>query len=212
MDLPAPSEDVARLRDAIERAEPPIALRLRVGRQITQAHEQRARRRRAFAVVFAVAGALVASALLLVPPRGSAPTVVQVVQVAAAAPRAPAPQVDRTDRRRLAARVDDVWFPNWRPLRWRPVGRSSRALHGRRAATVYYARDDGRRIAYTIVAGTLTWPKETRVVTNGWTQLRVYSAAGRRVIGWRNGGHVCLIAGPRSLPEQALLALAAGDA
>jgi hypothetical protein len=213
MDRPAPSDDVARLRDAIERAEPPAALRLRVGRQIAQAREQRARRRRAFAGVLAAAGALAAIAVLLVPPRGSAPTVVQVVRVAAAAPRAPAPSVDRTDRRRLTERVDDVWFPNWRALRWRPVGRSSQSLDGRRAATVYYARDDGMRIAYTIVAaGTLTWPKDSRVVTSGWTRLRVYSGAGRRVVGWRNRGHLCLIAGPRSLPESTLLALAVGDA
>jgi hypothetical protein len=213
MDSRTPPDDVARLRAAIERAEPPAALRLQVGRQIAQARKQRARRRRAFVGVLAAAGALGASALVLVSPRGSSPTVEQVVRVAATAPRAPAPPVDGTDRRRLAAHVDDVWFPSWRGLHWRPVGRSSHAIGGRSAETVYYARDDGVRVAYTIVAGgALPWPNHTRVVTYGWTRLRVYSDAGRRVIGWRRGDHLCLIAGPRSLPKAALLALSEGDA
>jgi hypothetical protein len=213
MELATPPEDVARLRAAIERAEPPTALRRRVGRQLTEAREQRAHRRRASLGVLAAAGALIAGTALLALPRGSPPTVVQVVRVASAAPRAPAPPVDPADRSRLAAHVGDVWFPSWRSLRWRPVGRSNQAIAGRSATTVYYARDDGARIAYTIVAsGTLPWPEDTRVVTYGWTRLSVYSAAGRRVIGWRKLGHQCLITGPRSLPQAVLLGLAAGDA
>src|SRR3954451_19689356 len=213
MELPTPPEDVARLRAAIERAHPPAALRRRVGRQVTHAREQRARRRRASIGVLAAAGALAAGAALLVLPRGSPPTIVQVVRVAAAAPRAPAPPVDPADHRRLAAHVDEVWFPSWQSLRWRPVGLTRRAIAGRRATTVYYARDDGVRIAYTIVAaGTLPWPKDTGVVTYDWMRIRVYSAAARRVIGWRKLGHQCLITGPRSLPQAALLALAAEDA
>src|SRR3954447_18468066 len=142
METPTPPEDVDRLQAAIERADTPAALRLRVGRQITEARERRARRRWASIGVLA-AGALAASAVLFVLPRGSSPTVVQFVRVAAVAPRAPAPPVDGSDGGRLAAHVDDVWFPSWRSLRWRPVGRSSQAIAGRRAATVYYARGDG---------------------------------------------------------------------
>lgn len=213
METPTPPEHVARLHAALQRADPPTALELRVRRQITQARERRARRRRTAVGVFATVGALGASAGFLVLPHGSPPTVVEVVRLAAVAPRVAAPPVDRTDRRRLAARVDDVSFPSWRSLGWRSVGRSSQTIAGHRAETVYYARDDGAHIAYTIVAaGTLPWPRGTRAVTRGWAQLRVYWDGGRRVIGWRKLGHQCLIAGSLSLPEETLLALAAGDA
>ena len=185
MEIPTPPEDVARLRAVIERADPPAALRLRVGRQITQARAQRARRRKASVGVLA----------------------------AAAAPRAAAPPVERADHRRLAAHVDDVWFPSWRRRRWRPVARSSQTIGGRRSQTVYYARDDGRRLAYTIIASrTLPWPSDTRVVTRGWMRLHVYTDGERRVIGWRERNHQCLIAAPRSLSEAPLLALAADEA
>jgi hypothetical protein len=213
METPTPPEDVARLRAAIERADPPAALQARVGQQITQARKQRARRRRTFVGVLAAAGAVVASALLVVLPRASSPSVGQVLRLAAAAPRASAPPVDRADRRRLAAHVDEVWFPSWRGRRWHPVGRSSQPIGGHRSETVYYARDGGPRIAYTIIASrTLPWPSDTRVVTRGWMRLHVYTEADRRVIGWRERGHQCLIAAPRSLPEGTLLALAADDA
>ena len=212
MEIPTPPEDLARLRGAIERADPPAVLRLRVGRQITRAREQRARRRKASVGVLAAAGVVAASALLVVLPRGSPPSVVQVVRAAAAAPRAAAPPAERADHRRLAAHVDDVWFPSWRGRRWRPVGRSSQTIGGRRSQTVYYARNDGRRIAYTIVASrTLPWPRDTRVVTRGWMRLHVYTDGERRVIGWRERNHQCLIAAPRSLSEAPLLALAADE-
>jgi hypothetical protein len=210
METPTPSEDLARLRAAIERADPPAALQLKVGRQITQARRQRARRRKAFAGAFAAAAAVAASALLVVLPRGSSPSVVQVLRLAAAAPSATAPPVDRVDHRRLAAHVDDVWFPSWRERRWQPVGRSSGELGGRNSQTVYYARAGGPRIAYTIIASrALPWPGDTRVVTRGWMRLHVYTEGGRRLIGWQESGHQCLITAPRSLPEASLLALAA---
>ena len=158
-------------------------------------------------------GAIAASAALLLPSRESFPTVVQVVRVAAVSPRGPAPPVYPRNSRRLAAHVDDVWFPTWRAFGWRAVGRSRQTIEGRRAATVYYAHEGGAHIAYTIVAaGALRWPAGARVVTRGWRRFRIYSDAGRRVIGWREQGHECLIAGPRSLSEDALLGLAVWDA
>lgn len=213
METPTPPEDVARLHTAIERADPPAALRLRVGRHIALARERRARRRKMSIGGLTAIGTLAATVAVFVLPRRAPPSVGQVVQVAAAASRTNAPPLDRTDPRLLAAHVDDVWFPSWRALPWRAVGRSSATVGGHLAATVYYAREDGPRIAYTIVSGgTLPWPASTRVVTRGWMRLHVYSDGGRRVIGWRKRGHECLISGPRSLPEATLLALAAGDA
>ena len=212
METPTPPEDVARLRAAIERAEPPGALKARVGRQLAQARERRARCRATEVGALAAVAALATAVVLLVQPRGSSPTVVEVGRVAAAVPRAPAPPLDAAHPYRLAAHVGGVWFPNWRLLRWRPVGRSSQAIAGRRAATVYYVRDDGARLAYTIVAAKgLGWPADTRKVVRGWTRFRVYSDAERRVIGWRRLGHECLLAAPRSLSQGALLALAAGE-
>jgi hypothetical protein len=79
--------------------------------------------------------------------------------------------------------------------------------------TVYYTGDRGAHVAYTIVGGgALPWPDDTRAVTRGWMRVHVYSEGGRRVITWRNRGHQCLIVGARSLPEAALLTLAAAEA
>jgi hypothetical protein len=213
MEIPIPPEDIARLRAAIERADAPAALRLRVGRQITRARERRARRRRLSIGALAAAGALAACVVVFVLPRSSPPWLAQVVRVAAEAPSAPAPALDGADPRRLAAHVDDVWFPSWRALRWRAVGSSSKTVAGRTALTVYYGRGDGARIAYTIVGGgPVPWPSDTRTVTRGWLHLHVYSGEGRRVITWRWRGHQCAIVGPRSLSEATLLALAADKA
>src|SRR3954452_1268005 len=213
MQAPTRLEDVARLRAAIERADAPPALQLRVARQITQARARRARHRKVSVGALAAAGTLAASVAVFVLPGQSPPTIAQVVRVAAEAPRAPAPSLDAADPRRLVAHLDHIWFPSWRALRWRAVGSSSRTVAGRPAITVYYARDDGTRIAYTIVGGgALPWPGETRAVTHGWMRLRVYSDDGRRVVTWRERGHQCVIVGPRSLPEATLLALPADEA
>jgi hypothetical protein len=211
METPTPPEDVDRLRAAIERADAPAALRLRVGRQIRLARQYRARRRRMSIGVLAAGGTLAASVAVFGLPRGSPPSVMQVVRVAAEARRAPAPPVDRTDPRRLAVHVDDVWFPSWRGLHWHAVGRSSETVAGRRAVTVYYARDDGVQVAYTIVGRKWSWPNDARAVTHGWMRLHLYSGDGQRMVTWRERGYQCVIAGPRALPEATLLALAADD-
>jgi hypothetical protein len=211
METPTPPEDVGRLRDAIERADPPAALRLRVDRQIAQARRQRARRRTVSIGGLAAAVALAALAAVVVVPHGSVPSIAHVVRVAAEAPTAPAPPIDAANPGRLTAHVGDVSFPSWRAVGWRAVARSDTTVAGRDALTVYYGRDDGTRIAYTIVDRTLPWPEYARAVTSDWTRLHVYATDGRRVVTWRWRGHQCVIAAPRSLPEQTLLALAARE-
>lgn len=211
METPTPPEDVDRLRAAIERADAPAELRLRVGRQIAVAREHRARRRRMSIGVLAAGGTLAATVAVFVLPRGSPPSIMQVVRVAAEARRAAAPPLDRTDARRLAAHVDDVWFPSWRGLHWRAIGRSSKTVAGRRAVTVYYARRDGVQVAYTIVGRTWSWPNDARAVGQGWMRLHLYSGEGQRVVTWRQRGYQCVIAGPHALPAATLLALAADD-
>jgi hypothetical protein len=212
MDKPTPPEDVARLRAAIERAAPPAALGSRVGRQIARAREKRARRRRMSVGGFALAGGLALTVAALALPAGTQPSIEQAVRVAAAASLAPAPAVDSAAPRRLTAHVDDVWFPSWHALRWRAVARSSETVAGSPALTVYYARGDGVRVAYTIVGRTLPWPDHSRAVTYNWTKLYVYADSRQRVITWRARGHQCVIAAPRSLPASTLLALGAAEA
>jgi hypothetical protein len=77
---------------------------------------------------------------------------------------------------------------------------------------VYYARDDGVHVAYTIVDREWTWPNDARVLAHGWMRLHLYSRNGQRVVTWRQRGYQCVIAAPRALPEATLLALAADDA
>jgi hypothetical protein len=211
METPTPPEDVDRLHAAIERADAPAELRLRVDRQITTAREHRARRRRMSIGALAAGGTLAASVAVLVLPRESPPSIMQAVRVAAQAPRAPAPPIDRANPRRLAVHVDDVWFPSWRGLHWRASGQSTETVAGRRAVTVDYARDDGVRLAYTVVDSKWSWPKDARAVTHGWMHLHLYSGDGQRVVTWRHGDYQCVIAAPETVPAATLLALAGED-
>jgi hypothetical protein len=212
MEKPTPPEDVARLRAAIERAAPSPALRSQVDRQVVRAREKRSYRRKMSVGGLALAGGLALTVAALVLPVATQPSIEQAVSLAAAASRAPAPAVDSADPRRLTAHVDDVWFPSWRALGWRAVARSSEAVAGSPAQTVYYARGAGTRVAYTIVGRTLPWPDHARAVRRGWAKLYVYADSRQRLVTWRERGHQCVIAAPRSLPASTLLALGAAEA
>ena len=128
-----------------------------------------------------VATATAAAALMLLL-AGGAPAVDDVVAVALR----PA-----TARPAGTEQLDGLRFP--RPANWRAVGVRSDTVDGRSTRTVFYERD-GKRVAYTIVAGP---PLDDR---SGHLRSR-----GRAVFEWVRDGHTCVISGS---VDDALLAKA----
>ena len=79
--------------------------------------------------------------------------------------------------------IDGLTFPTYED--WRATGVRSDVIGGRQTRTVFYERD-GRRIAYTIVAGPALDGGETR---------RLMKIDGRPAVQWTKAGHTCLVSG-----------------
>ena len=77
--------------------------------------------------------------------------------------------------------IDGLRFP--RPAEWQAVGARSDVVDGRTARTVFYERG-GRRLAYTIVAGS---------ALDGRRWLK--GSDGRVAFTWTRHGRTCLISG-----------------
>ena len=74
--------------------------------------------------------------------------------------------------------------------------------------TVFY-RKEGRRIAYTIVAGDqLAWPPGSDKAEREGTKLRTFKDGDRTVVTWRRNGRTCVLSAT-NVPEDQLLELAA---
>ena len=68
-------------------------------------------------------------------------------------------------------------------------------LDGRRATTVFYAKN-GRQIGYTIFAGQpLVVPSSAAGVRGNGTELRLLTVDGRPVVTWLRRGHTCVLTG-----------------
>jgi hypothetical protein len=87
-------------------------------------------------------------------------------------------------------------FPNPRePLGWRPVGTRVDRVAGRRATTVFYARN-GRRVAYTIVAGeALDPPRDRQRTIRDGIAFATFASNGRQAVTWLRRGHTCVLSG-----------------
>jgi anti-sigma factor RsiW len=148
----------------------PLELRRRVC-------ELRSRRRRIllrrWLPVGFVATATATAALLLLL-AGGAPAVDDVVAVAL---RPATAQPAGTEQ------LEGLRFP--KPDQWRAVGVRSDTVDGRTTRTVFYERD-GKRIAYTIVAGPPLNQKAQHLRTRD----------GRAAFEWVRDHHTCVISGP----------------
>jgi anti-sigma factor RsiW len=188
---------VAALHHArsVERA--PQGLRVRID-ATRPARLSRARWRLVYAGGGAAALAAVVLGLVLVLPGGSpgAPSVSQAAALAARGPAKAAPAPDPAHpAARLNESVDDVYFPNWTSaFHWRAMGERTDRLNGRAATTVYYEWD-GRRLAYTIVAGpALALPPGQTTNVQG-TALDTVALNGRQVVTWLRSGDTCVLSG-----------------
>jgi anti-sigma factor RsiW len=172
----------------------PARLRARLEAQ----RVSRSRKSRVWTGYGALAGAIAAAAVAVVlvlsggAPRS--PSISQAAGLALRAPSAPPPAPDPSDpHTKLAARFQEVYFPNWSStLGWRAVGMRRDRLDGRPTTTVYYERGD-RLVAYTIVGAPALSPPSGAVTWSNGFELRVLSEAGRTVVTWRRAGHTCVL-------------------
>jgi anti-sigma factor RsiW len=151
-------------------------------------------RRVRLAAALAATAAVVTLALVLAI-SGGGPTVQDAVALASRPPTPPAPGAYHGHPTLLRYDTDRIPYPNWQQaFGWKAVGARTDRLDGRTAATVFYARN-GRRVAYTIVAGkALAKPGDHTTVRKG-TELRTLRVDGRLVVTWRRKGHTCVLSG-----------------
>lgn len=222
MDQPTPDEQrlAEQGRDAIARAvadtRAPLHLRERI--EADRARLRRTRRRRSLlapAAAFAVLVALVVVGLLVNGDRhaigggrGGRTTVLAVAALGERAPTSGAPRRDPAKRGSLDVAVGDLAFPAYAggPP---PAGARADLIAGAQSRTVYYARPDRTRIAYTIVRGTqLPGVQGARLVRWRGRNYRVARAGDRLVVFWELRGNTCVLSAPAGVGADALLRLA----
>jgi hypothetical protein len=197
----------------------PESLHRRIESLVASHQSQRSPRRgvRRFSVLGlasagAVAAAVVAVAIAVgLNGGGGAPTV-SFSQAAAPTLRAatlPAPPESSAHRAQLAAAVNGVRFPYWdERFGWRSTGARTDRVDGRSITTVFYADSSGRRIGYTILAGTPA-PRVSggKVAWHGGVPYRLLTENGASAVVWQRDGHLCVLSG-RGVSSATLLRLA----
>ena len=200
--------DQRRAIDAVrthtgERA--PLALRLR-----RRALAPAGGRGRSPLFALALTGALGAFVWALVAVGGgqSALTVADAATLAAR-PAAAAVLEPADDHATLPdLRAAGLPFPYWEDhFGWKATGVRGDAVAGRALTTVFY-RNDGRRIAYTIVPGTRlpVVPGAETIIRSG-VVVHVSTDDRRLIVTWLRRGHTCVLSGV-DVPLSTLTALA----
>ena len=199
-DTPLTPDDIA---DALTAARERDVAPARLHAQIRAMHAQQSRRPAwrgsgVFAGAFGTAVAAVVALVILIAPGGTpgAPSLAQAVALSTRSPApnsAPGPDTDHPAKQELNANVGGVYFPNWTGVfGWQAIGKRVDHIKGRRAVTVYYAKD-GVTVAYTIVgAPALASPRAPVVVKNGFS-LRTLKVGGRLVTTWQRGNSTCVL-------------------
>jgi len=150
----------------------PPALRLRVAE--IEARGGRVRRRlRIWIPAFGAAMAAATAAAVLMLTSGG-PGVDDVINAALRPATAEASPREQ---------IDGLTFPDYED--WRATGARSDVIGGRPTRTVFYERD-GKRVAYTIVAGP---------ALDGGEKRRLMEIDGRAAVQWTKAGHTCLVSG-----------------
>jgi anti-sigma factor RsiW len=202
---------------AAEDTSAPLALRSRVEGMATQGRRQGSRgpsaRTRLGGIRWPGAGlvagavAVVLAAIVLFGGGGPA-----IDDVASAAVREPTAQVAAVppDSKLLKENVEGVAFPDYAAkFGWKPVGTRTDRIGGRRTRTVFYEKD-GKRIAYTIVAGdALSVPGDAATAKSEGTELATFESEGRTVVTWKRNGRTCVLSAiTPEVPRDELLQLA----
>ena len=156
-----------------------------------------------------VAGGVAAAVLAFAILSGGEPGVDQAAELAARPAAGPAPPPDPAAPTLLAADVEGVAFPNWKPeFGWRADGERADGLDGRDARTVFYDKG-GARLAYTIVSGDpLPAPDGETTTVDGVEFTTLEADGGEHAVTWLRDGHTCVLVG-RGVDDETLVELAA---
>jgi hypothetical protein len=185
--------------------ETPAGLRARV-----EAKQRRPTRRFAYGAALATAAAAAAILLLVTLPGGvGGPSLAEAAAIGAREPVDPAPGPDPAEPKLLDAEIEGVVFPSWdEKFEWKAVGARTDEIGGRDAKTVFYEKE-GKRIAYTVVAGdALETPDTTTPARREGTDVIVLEAGDRSVVTWERDGKTCILSG-EGVPAGTLVKLAA---
>ncbi|MGH2979003.1 MAG: hypothetical protein ACRDLQ_05125, partial [Solirubrobacterales bacterium] len=155
------------------------------------------------------AAAAAATVALVVAVSGgpAGPTAADAAELAARPPSGPAPTRLEGSRTQLAAEVEGVRFPDFRPAYgWRPAGVREDTVDGRDATVVYYRKAE-RRIAYVIVSGSsLPSPSDADKTVRRGVEYRTLHAEEQPAVSWERLGHTCVLTGTASTAELLTLA------
>ncbi len=164
----------------------------------------------ALAAAGAVAGA--ALALALGGPGSSALSLGEAAAVTLRPATLPAPTESASNSAQLNAGVEGIPFPYWEDrFGLRTIGSRTSHVAGRTVHTVLYEDRQGRRVGYSIVAGSPApkMPADETHWRNG-TAYHLSTVAGAQVVTWERDGHLCVVAG-HGVPSHTLVKLASWD-
>lgn len=167
-------------------------------------------------LALAAAGATAAAALavgvaLQTGGDPAGPALGEVYAAAQLSPTEPAPAVIGGTPPNLDASVGELEFPDWREsFGWKAVGRRDDDLDGRRVTTVFYRNDEGARLGYAVVDGDpIEGDPAGEPVERDGNTYAIARGPERTIVTWTQQGHTCAIVAPPTVPESALLDLAA---
>jgi hypothetical protein len=153
----------------------------------------------------AAAVAVAALVVVLLLPAGTpgGPSVSQAASLALRGAATSAPQPGgAVPGATLNRDVQEIYFPNWSgTFGWSATGQRVDSLNGRKAVTVYYAKN-GQRIAYTIVTAPALQAPSGATYRLGGTELQSFSMGERQVVTWRRANHTCVLSGVGVSPAE----------
>ena len=179
---------------AAESVSAPLALRSRVEAMQRGEVKARPRRRLSFGRWLPAAGLAAAAAIAVVVVLvGGAPSTSDML-AAAVRPPTGVVSLDPTQPALLRDRVEQVRFPNFEgKFGWEATGVRTDEIGGRTAKTVFY-RNEGRRLAYTVVDGpALDWPGGAAKTPYDGVDMRTFNSGDRTVVTWRRQGQTCIL-------------------
>jgi hypothetical protein len=219
-DIPLTHEELARAREgealiaaAVADVQAPQSLREAIerDRQRAAARVPFWRRHRWILAASGAAAALAVVASVLSIGGGPAePSLTDVYAAAHLAPTEAAPGPAGGDPPVLAAKVDNIDFPDWQEkFGWKAVGQRDDTVADRPVTTVFYRNPDGAKLGYAIVSGdALEGDPSGQTVTRGDNTYHVAHEGERTTVTWTQDGQTCVITTASPVPPANLVDLA----
>jgi hypothetical protein len=218
-DIPLTDEELARAREgealiaaAVADVQAPHSLREAIerDRQRAAARVPFWRRHRWILAASGAAALGVVAIVLSVGGGAAEPSLADVYASAKLAPTEAAPDPTGGDPPVLAAKVDNIVFPDWQEkFGWKAVGRRDETVADRPVTTVFYRNPDGARLGYAIVSGdALDGTPPGRQVKRDGNTYHVAREGERTIVTWTQDGQTCVITTASAVPPANLVDLA----